>query len=1320
MMSGNGLRAALYYRLHRLLPIIANPVVHRFGRLLVWGFWLLYFSFVLLVLALRYAILPHIEDYRPDIERLVSEGIGQEVGIGRIEASWAGLNPDLTLHDVRVQDAEGRPALAFSRVEAVLSWWSLPSAQLRLRLLRIKEPTLHLRRNAEGRYFIAGIPLNQDGSDSDVAAWVLEQRRIRIDGATLVWDDELRQAPTLVLEDLSLGLDNDGRRHRFGLTAQPPEGLAARIDIRGDFRGNDIERMEKWSGQVYAEFDYTDLAVWRQWIDYPVTLPHGHGALRAWAGFADGALQEITADVSLQDVHLKLAQDLPELELERMSGRLQALFPETGLSVKGVGVELVSGTKMPESADAGIKIEPTDFEVIWQPDADGKNGLGNVSITRMDLGMLSRLANYLPIDTQSRNLLNDYAPRGQVSGLSARWKVRDEKLLSYSLKAGVQDLGMAAQGKLPGFSGISGTLEASESSGKLALRSGKSSIDLPDVFPEPRTRFDSLVAQARWKFEKGQLEVELTHAEFSGPEAAGSAQGVYRTETDGPGSIDMTAALTRADARAVWSYMPHVVGEGARHWLHDSLLAGKAGETKLILKGRLQDFPFLDKSKGQFLVTVKANDVTVDYGKGWPRIDGIYGELRFEGNGMIVEAQRGRILGVRLSNTHVRIPDFDAPVSTLYVKGQADGPTSEFLKFIDQSPVADRIDRFTEGMRASGNGHLDIDLVIPLAEEKLDESKISGSYRFSNNEITVDPVLPPLRQLNGSIQFSGSDLRVPEINAVLFGGPLKIQGGLQKDGRVLIALSGAANIAQMRKQSDHPLLARLSGTTSYRGEVRINRRNADLVVESSLAGLASTLPEPFRKTAGEALPLRFEKKFLPALDVAGGAAPTVRDQLSATLGKSLEMQVIRRKVGDAMSIEKGAIVVGRPLQLPDKGLVVLLGGKRLDLDAWQKAFDLSATNSADNSSPIPLPDGVSVQVADLVLRGHHLNDVDLWATPSEKQWKIRLDSRQATGNLVWDDAGNGRLLARLSRLAIDRESSPESSAPASEPMQKLPALDITAEDFSLRQLRFGRLELQARNEGGVWRLNRVHATNPYGTFTGSGQWQGAGGASRTQLAFKLDSDDVGNLLGRMGYPGAVRAGTARIEGNLGWNGAPTDPDFASMSGDMNLEASRGQFLKLDPGAAGKLLGLISLQNLPRRIALDFKDVFSEGFAFDSIASKLSVQKGVMRTDRLQIDGPSARVVMRGEVDLKRETQRLNVNVQPELGNTAALGVAIVNPAAGVATWLAHKILQNPLNQMFGYDYLITGTWDDPKVEKLSKNVPAGTMNAPGVANEPAR
>ena len=150
---------------------------------------------------------------------------------------------------------------------------------------------------------------------------------------------------------------------------------------------------------------------------------------------------------------------------------------------------------------------------------------------------------------------------------------------------------------------------------------------------------------------------------------------------------------------------------------------------------------------------------------------------------------------------------------------------------------------------------------------------------------------------------------------------------------------------------------------------------------------------------------------------------------------------------------------------------------------------------------------------------------------------------------------------------------------------------------------------------------------------------------------------------------------------------------------MTVEAEKGQFNKLEPGV-GKLLGLISLQSLPRRLTLDFRDIFSDGLAFDSIAGKLSVKKGIMRTvEPLRIKGPAAQIEMQGESDLKNETQNLQVVVRPELGTMAAAGVALVNPVVGAATLLANTVLQNPLSRIFSYRYHVTGSWSDPQVDK---------------------
>jgi uncharacterized protein (TIGR02099 family) len=633
--------------------------------------------------------------------------------------------------------------------------------------------------------------------------------------------------------------------------------------------------------------------------------------------------------------------------------------------------------------------------------------------------------------------------------------------------------------------------------------------------------------------------------------------------------------------------------------------------------------------------------------------------------------------------------------------------------------VGARIDHFTEDMRATGDGRLDIGLAIPLDPARIGESKVDGSYRLLNNEVLVDPALPPLRLVNGNLKFTEKDIRIPEIKATLFDGPLVVKGGTQRDGKVLITADGSVSAAQLGKQLDLPLLDKLSGAAKYRGEVRIRKRSADLVIASNLLGLAANLPEPFRKSADEAWPLSFEKVFLPNGAQRGGE-PVVRDQIEARLGNLLSLQLIRRKRGDSYVAERGAIAIGRPLQMPERGVTVGVTAKRLDVDAWRQLLaNKSSAGKAEGASAAPGAwpvTGVNLKADAVVLLGRTYADFDLAASATGSTsalWQIHLASREATGDLQWEGAGRGKLTARLKKIQLEPLASGASGAnsPPTEALEELPALDIVADDFSIGQRRFGRLEVRARNEGQVWRLDKIQMSNPVGSLTGSGQWQIARGSNRTQLDFKLDSSDIGKLLDRLGYPGAVRNGTATMEGKIGWNGPPAGLDYETLGGEMRVEAARGQFAKLDPGA-GKLLGLISLQSLPRRITLDFRDVFSEGFAFDSIAGKLTLKNGVMRTDRLQIDGPAARVVMRGETDLQHETQRLNVNVQPDLGGTAALGIALVNPLIGVATLLAHKILQNPLNQLFGFDYLVTGSWDDPKVEKLSRSEKPSMPSAP--------
>ncbi|MFC5302427.1 YhdP family protein [Azospira restricta] len=1283
------LRPTLYHRLHALLPFVAHPLARRCWRALGWTLLAAYFAFAGLVLTLRYSVLPNIEHYRGDLEQLASRALDLPVRIDGIEAGWAGLKPDLTLSGVTVSDAAGRPALTFSRVEAILDWSSLWRLQLRLALLAIDEPVLHIRRDATGALSVAGLPVSE--GESEFPAWVLAQKRIRINGATLVWEDALRGAPPLILEDVNLALDNRGRHHRFGLTALPPPELAARIDLRGNLDGDDLGALDEWAGQLYTELAYVDLAGWRRWVDYPVALPQGRGGLRAWLSIGEGRLLDLTADLALRDVRLRLARPLPEMHLDALSGRLGGRLRQGGFAAFGKGLTL--------ALEDGTQLPPTDFSADWQAAAEG-GGQGSATASRLDLPLLVRLSAYLPLDAGSRKLLADYAPSGSISDLRLSFAGGAERLQRYALRANFADLGLRAQGYFPGFFGISGSLDASERGGSVSIRAQKSGLDLPSVFPEPRLAFDTLSAGVRWKVDGETIDVDLDQVEFAGDHAAGSAGGRYRYHGTGAGEIDLVATLSRARGDAVWRYMPHVVDVEARDWLRRGITAGSASDAKLTLKGDLDRFPFVDGS-GTFLVTAKAHDVTIDYAPGWPKLEHVDGDLRFAGAGMRVDAKRGALFGTRIAATVAEIPDFDAAHPQLRVRGRVEGPTADFLRFIEASPVGETLDHATSDMRAQGQGRLDLALDIPLSNAE--ETRVKGDFRFIDNQVTVEPLLPPLTNVNGNLQFTDGSISVRNIDGLFLGGPVKVRAETTRDGRVDVVASGSLSAMQARRQYDLPLFDSLSGGADWRADIRVKKSSAEIVVESTLEGLSSALPAPFNKTAGDALPLRFEKGL-----VVGVRRDEPLDRIQLSLGRVARGELLRRRGNDGSWLPlRGALAVGAPLVLPDKGLAVVVAVPQVDADFWRAALSPAGNgngngkNGTGQGPAAYLPDRVELRSEQLDAFGRQFHDVRLVATSAAGRiWQASVASREASGEVQFDTFGRGALRARLKTFAAEAPPPGELPERPATTLEDLPALDVIADSFSVGGKKLGRLELQARNEATNWRIEKLSISNPDGRLDGNAVWR-MQSPQRFDLDFKLVSEDAGGLLERLGYADTLKRGSATLAGKLSWAGVPIRIDYPTLAGEMRVEAARGQFAKIDPGAAGKLLGLISLQSLPRRISLDFRDVFSEGFAFDSIAGRMEVKGGVMRTDRLQIDGPAARVLMRGEVDLQHETQKLVVNVQPELGGTAALGVALVNPVAGAAALLAHKVLQNPLNQIFSFDYSVTGKWDDPKVEKLS-------------------
>ena len=1274
-------------------------------RAVLWALFALYVGFAALTLALRYWLLPELPRYQPEIEATASRVLGTPVRIGKLEAHWTGLNPALTLENVRILNEQGEIALNLARVEGALSWRSLISlwqGEPRFALLSLEKPELLIHRAASGDIFVAGILLSgSDEGNGKALDWLLQQSRLRINDARLIWQDDLRAAPPLDLQDVRLEWRNSGSHHAFGLSAQPPAALAAKLDVRGDFRGD--ADWQDWRGRIYARLDALDLAGGRPWFDAPIELERGHGAARLWLQ-RDQTGWQGTGDFALMETRLRLDASLPMLDLARLQGRLQVTrvtdidFAKNGWRIASSDLSLDARTV----DDQPIRISNLNLQLEWQGEQFPPRQ-GALFADTLDLTRLRQLAAWLPLTADSRALLVTHQPKGRLQQVKLRWEMEKEAaaLKKYSLEAAFSDLGFKAAGVLPGASGLSGTLSADEKRGMLNLDSKNATIALPAVFADPEFPLDRVQAQVAWQHNAEGIRADIRSFDFTSPHARGKVHGDYQSLPTGPGRINLQGDFTQAKAAEVWRYIPRVCGDEVGEWLHGALRAG-SGEAKLKLRGDLEHFPFPKSGTasnpavnpyGEFKITVKAHDVTLKYGDDWPVIEGLSGDLAF-GEGMKILAHSGRALGAKLQNVQVDIPTF-AHNQHLLVAGEAVGATTEFLRFIDQSPVAAAIDHFTQGMTATGAGRLELKLDLPLA--KVEDGKYSGRYHLENNTIAFMPGLPPAQNVQGSLEFTEASVNAPEIHGQFLGAPmrLKVTSDLAKAGSVRIEANGGLTAQELARQFKYPGMSALSGSASWQAEVKIQKKASEFALTSSLEGLASSLPAPFTKQAGERAPFSLQKT--PARD----ASEQIRIDLGNDAKRRLGALIMLRANGD---IERGVIGIGQSANLPDKGLQIFVKQDAVDLDAWRAI--LAEGNQQQEGGQLKLPfDLLALEAEKLTVFGQVFDSVSLRLRPEVERLRIMVAAQEMVGDLYWNSTGQGKVTADLRRVRL--ESGQGMLAAQTQQVDKpalidsLPAMDIRIDDFTYGKRRFGRVELQAENVGRRWRLNQVVIENPAGKLTGAGFWR-PGVNGQSNLDFKLDASDSGKLLGHLGYPGAIRGGTAALSGQLQWAGSPLDFDAATLEGNLQLDAQKGQFSKIEPGV-GKLLGLLSLQSFTRRLSLDFRDIFSEGFAYDSIAAKMHIADGIMTTDGdLQIIAPLGKTLMNGTVDMKNETQNLNLTMQPELGGVAAVGAAVatLNPLVGAAALLAQNFLKNPLNRIFSLKYTVTGSWAEPNVERV--------------------
>jgi uncharacterized protein (TIGR02099 family) len=1316
----------------------------------VWPKWLrrslglllgvLFAAWSLLLLAwliLHWGILPHVDEWRPQIEQRASQAVGVPVRIGRIEVRSSGWVPALQLDDVVLYDTQRREALRLPRVAAALSVRSLWGFKLRFEQLLIDDARLELRRDAQGRLWVAGLLVrDDDGGDGAMTDWFFQQHEFAIRRGSLRWTDEQRNAPPLQLDDVNLVIRNGLRLHALRLDATPPREWGDRFSLRARLQQPLLARSgdwRRWSGSAHADLPHADLALLRRHVDLPFDLQSGEGAARAWFDIERGELRGATLDLALGSVDLRLQDSRERLQLAQVQGRLTARRDAAGvaLGLQGVGFTTADGAVWPPGnlSLALRQRQPT----AAQPGPHPITG-GDFKADRLDLALLATLSERVPLAAPLRQWLADAAPQGLVGGLSAHWEGPVDAPDRYQLQAQIEGLTMAAgtaDSGRPGIRGAAISLRATEGGGEAQLHLDGGGLEFPGVFDQPSIGFDRLAGQVSWRIEPdrqhGQpprIEVKVKSLQFANADAAGDLSASWHTATGAnrwPGVLEMNGRMARAHAASVARYLPLGVGAEARHYVAGAVRGGELHSLRFRVKGDLDRFPFANPRDGDFHVSATLADATLAYVPGdngapsaWPVFTRLGGELVFDHAAMELRNLQAKVYGVDLSRVQGGIRNLLDANPMLRIEGGARGPLNDLLRFVNNSPVGEWSDQALKQATGSGLGELKLALQMPL--NHADDTVVKGSVSLLGNDVRLRPEAPLMAASRGRIDFTQKGFALVGVATRLLGGDSTVEGGTQADGSLRFNAQGTVSAEGLRRAAELPALARaaqsFSGQTAYRLSAGVNKGRLDVAFNSPLSGLALDLPAPLRKPADAALPLRVQ---LRPLEGAAGANP--RDLLRIELGNLLQAQYQREWTQGRALVQRGAVAVQDTLPAPAATVPASVHLALLDVDAWQALLDRWAgpagpEGPADSSY---LPRQVALRVDELRLGGRRLTKVTANLTGEDAVWRASGAAEQLAGSAEYrlprSGSGPGRLQARLSRLSLAENDEIDSlleQAPS-----QVPALDIVVDDFELRGKRLGKLEIEAVNRGvgdggREWRLAKLNLTVPEAQLQASGQWASGGTAPsrRMVLNFKLDVADGGQLLARLGSEGALSGAKGRLQGQVSWLGSPLSLDYPTLNGQINMALDKGRFLKASTGAA-RLLGVLSLQALPRRLALDFRDVFQDGFAFDNVVGDVQVRDGVASTNNLRMRGVQAAVLMEGHTDLERETQDLRVIVVPEINaGTASLAYAAINPAIGLGTFLAQVFLRKPLMQASTREFHVSGGWDDPKVERVQRKLDA--------------
>ena len=1289
----------------------------------LWKWSAAVFAAVVIVLAALTGVFrlltPLVPGYRAQVEQWASAAIDHPVQIRSMGAEWGWHGPEVALQGVRILTRDRKRVVVEAEgVELGLSLWNLLHGELpRPSRIVLVQPRVEVERDAQGVFSIRGLEGAQHGSTD----WRSSLKEALGQSATLVIEDggvmlfDARRSRPDVFRNVNLEIDNAADSHELSGDVELPQTFGATLEFDLGVEG-DAGAPEQWAWHGRFKGASLQLPVWLSyWPAYDGRFLSGQTDLDMSAGGRGAVLDMAAVDLKAADV-VPAPQAFPTSKaggFDQLQGKVLWSRTAAGWTLSGRRVALRRGA---------LPWPQSDFKLEYSHADEGDAWAGSASYLKLeDLGVL---AGWLPAFVGATDRLQKFSPAGEVSDTAFRLQWRGGSLDTWSVSGKFLDLGVQAAEGIPGFAGMDGSLDLNQTGGSITLATRDASVDFTPLFRGP-LHVDTLDTDLKFSHDTQGWRVGTGSFSVSNPDASAKGHGSLFFPADGSAPVlDLEATAANANAKNKSAYFPvGIMDKQVVDWLDSAIVAGDVPSGSVSIHGKTSEFPW-DHGGGVFDIRFRLLHGELDYANGWPALKDLDADVRFYDQGLEAHAHGGKVLGDDIVDATAGFADLRNGV--LLVKGSARGNASAGLEFLRAGPLKERFGDYLNGLTASGEGDVDLQLALPV--EDLQKFTLKGGYRL--RDASVEPKADPalrVDQLNGTIAFSGEGFGTDDMAGRILGDPVSIRihpGPGAHSQATLFSAAGAAEAEPLMRalalKGDV-----LSGRASWQLDGRVpNNPGASTAgfsatLRSDLEGFAVKLPAPLGKEPDAVQPLSLALKLTSNRSLA----------FTGVYADAAQARLAFVRAADGWKFERGAVRVGA-------GAAVLPAAPGFALDGELEEFSwdtwapyLSSGNGGAGGPLLPASlHSVDFNLGRFTGFGQQIDKLHLTVTRAADHWQAAVDSASLAGAITvpFGIDVDHPLIMDMQRVLLKSPpaatAAPVASAQLPSPQydpRRVPALRLNTRRFQYNDLGLDGVSLRLVPQADGVALEDFKAAGGAFTITGDGTWAVTpAGLAHCGLNADIKSTDVAKSLQSMGYAAAITGDSGEINASLTWQDSPFGNLVSTLAGTMHVKLEDGQLVDVAPGA-GRVFGLLSLNALPRRLLLNFSDVFAKGFGYDSIEGDFTLQNGDAYTQDLQLKAPAAKILIVGRTGLGKRDFDEVVTVTANVGATLpVIGAIAGGPVVGAVTFLLSKLLQKPISAAGTTEYHLTGTWENPVLAKVSGDQKPPTSSPPAATGAP--